>query len=115
MVIYTVNQKKQTLTLHMTPSQSNMNTSTSGSKSFAGSVNLRTLALRAVVDVKEDAFILRDGDGVNARAVVVAGRNIRRAAGVNARALDANARASADFARFIVRGYYVFGSRKENT
>jgi len=37
------------LTLHITPSQSKMNTSTPGNKSFAGSLSLSTLALSDVL------------------------------------------------------------------
>lgn len=43
----------------MTPSQSKMNTSTSGRRSLAGSVSFRTLAFRDVVVVEKKDFVLR--------------------------------------------------------
>jgi hypothetical protein len=93
------------LTLQITPSQSKINTSTLESKSFEGSVSLRTLARSAVVVPK-----LRDNLAV---AVVAADdddtadigeNNALRAAGENARAaVHPRERVMAALARIIVR------------
>ena len=76
-----------------------MNTSTSGSKSFAGSVNLRTLALSAVAE--EDA-LLRELPMKVRTVLRAAGEKARVTAGEKAWVVDARARASADLAMFMM-------------
>ncbi len=81
----------------MTPSQSKMNTSTSGRRSLEGSVSFRTLALRDVVVEKKD-FVLEER-----LDVAVDDLNVDAAGVVKARA-DVAMRAAerADLAMFIL-------------
>mmetsp|Transcript_39251 Transcript_39251/g.83820 ORF Transcript_39251/g.83820 Transcript_39251/m.83820 type:complete len:213 (+) Transcript_39251:929-1567(+) len=91
--------------LQMTPSQSKMNTSTPGNRSFAGSVSLSTLAASAVVvDEKER------GRGALPPPIAkaptepraAAGAKVRGTAGEKARAADARERERAVLAKFMV-------------
>lgn len=98
--------------LQITPSQSKMNTSTPGSKSFAGSVNLSTFALRAVLLLLFADIILlflcNDDDKVVEEEKTREDR-LRAADGEKARAAGrlpdaASASANADLAMFMVNG-----------
>lgn len=92
----------------MTPSQSNIKTSTSGSKSLAGSVNFSTLARRALLEESAAVMLLLAGRDLTtglAKALLLPRLTATDAADEKAAVREAEARAravvSADLAMFI--------------